>query len=186
MTTTTLASGTIEVRVVASADDAEEPSKGAVDLTSSDLELVTDGKKVQTVGIRFRGLVVPRGAPIAHAWVQFQVDEAKTGAASLTIHGQAADNAPTFTTSSRNVSNRSKTLASVGWRPPPWPVIDVAGPDQRTPDIAAIVHEITSRPGWAPGNALVLIVTGSGVRTAEAFDGVPAAAPLLHVEFATP
>jgi hypothetical protein len=32
---------------------------------------------------------------------------------------------------------------------------------------------------------LVIIITGSGRRTAEAFDGVPAAAPLLHVEYHT-
>ena len=48
--------------VAASADDAEEGPKGGVDLTSSDLELVTDGKKVQTVGMRFRGVAIPRGA----------------------------------------------------------------------------------------------------------------------------
>ena len=37
--------------------------------------------------------------------------------------------------------------------------------------------------GWASNNALVLIITGTGLRTAEAFNGVPAAAPWLHVEF---
>jgi len=42
------------------------------------------------------------------------------------------------------------------------------------------------RPGWASGNSLVLIITGSGENCAESFDGEPEAAPLLHVEFEAP
>ena len=42
-----------------------------------------------------------------------------------------------------------------------------------------------NRPGWASGNALALIVTGSGTgkRTARSFNGNPAGAALLHVEY---
>ena len=36
-----------------------------------------------------------------------------------------------------------------------------------------------ARPGWSAGNALVVIITGTGKRTAEAFDGT--FAPVLHV-----
>ena len=38
------------------------------------------------------------------------------------------------------------------------------------------------RPGFVSGNALVLIVTGTGKRTAESFSGDAAGAALLHVE----
>ena len=45
---------TISVRVNTTNDDAEETlSDGSIDLTSSDLELVTGGSDVQSVGIRF-------------------------------------------------------------------------------------------------------------------------------------
>jgi PKD repeat protein len=44
---------------------------------------------------------------------------------------------------------------------------------------------VVRRPGWASGNALVLIVNGTGHRTAYAFDGKAAGAPLLHVEYST-
>jgi hypothetical protein len=60
----------IDVRVAASSDDAEESSGGSVSLTSSDLELVTDGTVVQTVGVRFRSLAIPKGATITAAWIQ--------------------------------------------------------------------------------------------------------------------
>jgi hypothetical protein len=61
--------------------------------------------------------------------------------------------------------------------------VGAAGTAQRTADLSAVVQEIVARPGWTSGNALTLIVTGTGKRVAEARDGLPAAAPLLHVEY---
>ena len=58
-----------------------------------------------------------------------------------------------------------------------------AGPEQRTPDLAAVLQEIVDHPGWAAGNALAILITGSGERVAESYNGLPAAAPLLHVEY---
>jgi hypothetical protein len=46
-----------------------------------------------------------------------------------------------------------------------------------------VVGEIVGRSDWASGNALVLVVTGSGKRVAESFNG--SAAPMLHVAFTT-
>ena len=36
---------------------------------------------------------------------------------------------------------------------------------------------------WVSGNSIVIIFTGIGHRTAESFEGLPAAAPLLQVQF---
>jgi chitodextrinase len=172
----------VQVRVAGSADDAEETASGSVSLTSSDLELTYDGSN-QTIGMRFRAVNIPAAATITNAYVQFQVDEANSEATSLTIRGQAIDNAPAFTTTKTNISGRSRTAAAVQWSPPAWTVIGAAGPDQRTPNISTVVQEVVSRPGWSAGNALAIIVTGTGHRTAEAYDGVPTAAPLLHLEY---
>ena len=175
---------TLNVRVAASSDDAEESASGSVSLTSSDLELVYDGSN-QTVGLRFNGIAIPRGAAIVNAYVQFQVDEIQSEATSLTIQGQAIDNAATFGSSSGNISSRGRTAASVAWSPPPWTTVDASGPDQRTPNLAAVIQEIVSRPAWSSGNALAIIITGTGHRTARASDIGVAVAPLLHVEYAT-
>jgi hypothetical protein len=172
----------LDVRVSASADDAEQAASGSVDLTSSDLELVLDGSN-QTVGLRFNGLTIPPGATITQAYVQFQVDETGSTATSLTIQGQAADQAAAFTSAANNISSRPRTNAAVPWSPPAWTTAGAAGPDQRTPNLAAVVQEIVARPGWSSGNSLVILITGSGRRTAEAFNGAPAAAPLLHIEY---
>ena len=172
----------LEVRVAASTDDAEEKPSGSMSLTSSDLELVFDGSD-QTVGMRFNAVTIPPGAAITNAYVQFQVDEANTEATSLVIEAEATDNATTFSGSNGNISSRSRTASFVSWSPVPWTTVGLAGPDQRTPNIASIIQEIVNRPGWSSGNSLVIIITGTGHRTAEAFDGVPSAAPLLHVDY---
>ena len=169
--------------VAASSDDAEEAVNGNVSRTSPDLELVLDGSRGdQTVGMRFTGVTIPRGRAITNAYVQFEADRATTTATSLTIQGQAADNPGTFTAATNNISSRPRTAQGVAWAPvPPWPTAHVAGPDQRTPNISAVIQEIVNRSGWASGNALVIIITGSGKRAAESFNGD--AAPILVVEY---
>ncbi len=173
----------VEVRVAAGADDAEEGPTGSVSLTSSDLELVHDSDD-QTVGLRFASLDVPPGATIVSAWVQFTVDEVQTEATSLLIQAQAADNAGPFTTATGDVSSRPRTAAATSWPSVAgWATIGEAGASQRTPDLGAAVQEVVRRAGWTRGNALVLIVTGAGHRTARAFEASSAQAPLLHVEY---
>ena len=173
-----------EVRVATGNDDAEQRvSSGSVNLTSSDLELIADGSNDQLVGMRFTNVTVPNGATISSAYTQFQVDETNSGATNINIQGQAIDDAPTFTSGNSNISSRSRTSASVAWAPVAWTTVGEAGPDQRTPDIKAVMQEIVNRPGWASGNDMVIIITGSGERTAEAYNGSSSGAALLHIEY---
>src|SRR2546427_9062316 len=134
---------------------------GTVSLTSSDLELVNDGDN-QTVGMRFLGLTIPPGASIKAAYLQFKVDETTSVTTALVIQGQATDTAPTFTTATRNISLRPKTTAAAPWTPLSWTTLDDAGPAECTPDLSAVLQEIVNRPGWASGNSVVFIITGTG------------------------
>jgi DNA/RNA endonuclease YhcR with UshA esterase domain len=174
-------SSTVDVRVASGDDDAEESATGSVSLTSSDLELVADGSN-QTVGMRFNGIAIPKRATITNAWIQFQTDQVSTGLASLTIRGQAADNPTTFTTTAANVSSRLRTTAAVPWSPPDWPSVGAALDPQRTPNLTSVIQELVNRDGWASGNSMVLIISGTGQRVAESYNGLPTAAPLLHIE----
>jgi hypothetical protein len=186
-TTTTLPTGpqVFELRITNGSDDAEEkPTGGGVLLGSSDLELVTDGS-IQTVGLRFDGVTIPRGASIVGAWIQFQVDEATSGPTNLTIRGEKVGHALPFLTSNGNLSNRADTNAFASWSPPAWSIVGEQGAAQRTPSLTGIVREIVSGPGWASGNAMVFTIEGSGERVAEAADGDVAGAPLLHVVYDT-
>ena len=182
--TATVASTITERRISASADDAEESSSAVMSLTSSDLELVYDGS-IQTVGMRWLNLPIPPGSTITAAYIQFAAKEAQSEVTNLALQGQATDNPTTFTSTTGNVSTRPRTTASVAWSPVAWNVGEVAA-SQRTPDLTSVIQQIVSRPGWASGNAMVLIVTGTGHRTAWAWDGNAASAPLLHVEYVAP
>ena len=173
----------IDVRITAGVDDAEENPSGAVSLNSSDLELTTDRSNVQLVGLRFAEVGIPTGAIITEAWIQFQVDETSSIATQLTLRAQAADNPASFSAANSNLSNRTRTGSGVGWNPLPWQNRDEAGAAQRTPGIATVIQEVVSRPGWQAGQALVVLIDGTGKRTAESFNGNASAAPLLHIEY---
>jgi len=171
--------------VSTSDDDVEERESGRVGMNSTDLELVTD-TSLQKVGLRFSGVAVPQGAMITDAWIQFRADEVTTGPVTVTIHGEASDDAAAFVGDSGNVSSRLPgTSATASWSPPDWLAAGEAGEAQRTPGIASIIQEIVSRPGWSSGNALVLILTGSDAnrRTADSFEG--GWPPELHIEYGT-
>ncbi|MEZ4959932.1 MAG: DNRLRE domain-containing protein, partial [Saprospiraceae bacterium] len=183
--TTTSTLGSISSMVSASSDDAEENlSGGAVSLTSNDIELVQDGSSNQQSGMRFNNITIPKGATITSAYVQFTAKATNTGAVTLTLSGQAIDNAPTFTSSSGNISSRTKTAATVSWSPADWNII---GQTYQTSNIASIIQEIVNRSGWASGNSMVIMATGptTATRTAQSYDGVPASAPVLVINFST-
>jgi hypothetical protein len=174
---------TVEKRIAASSDDAEEAGNGTHDvfLGSPDLELIDDGD-AQLVGMRFPALDIPRGARLLDAWLQFQADGSTSAATSLVIRAEASDDAPTFTRTRRDLSDRLLGAASVSWSPPAW-TSGAQGEAQRSPSLVNVVQEVVDREGWARGNDLVLVIAGSGLRRAESYDGILAAAPLLHVEY---
>jgi len=181
----------IEVRIAASDDDVEEHflEGGTMDITSSDLEITEEGSPDdnQLIGMRFNNIDIPQGAIINNAYVQFHVDETDVDGdnrpGTKSLRGEAVDNAATFSDTAFDVSSRPTTSAEASWDWPFWLTEHEEGPDQRTSDIAAVIQEIVDRPGWSPGNSLVLIITGSGENAAESFDGEADAAPLLHIEF---
>ena len=115
--------------------------------------------------------------------MQFQADETSTVVTTLDVQGQLSDNALTFASVNSNITSRPRTLAAVSWSPASWNTKGEAGLDQRTSDISTVIQEIVQQTGWVQGNSVAIIISGTGKRTAESFDGVPAAAPLLHVDF---
>gem|GEM_PF-688908 len=175
-----------ETRITTGTDDAEERANGDVRLASSDLEMTLDRGGDQTIGLRFASVTIPQGVMVADAWVQFQSDETDSGATSLTIRGEASDAPKSFSSATGNITSRPVTAASVAWAPEPWPVTGLAGDEQRTPDLTAIVQEIVDRGGWVAGSPLVLVIDGTGERVAESFEGDASAGALLHIEYDEP
>ncbi|MCK5217237.1 MAG: metallophosphoesterase, partial [Methanosarcinales archaeon] len=167
-----------------SSDDAEQSLiSGTMYLDSSDLELIEAEGTDQIVGTRFQNIQIPKGATITNAYIEFETDEIGSTPTNLVFSGEAADNSVTFTLTKYDISNRPRTSASVNWNNvPEWNIINER---HQTPDISPIIQEIINRNNWASGNALSIIVTGSGRRTAESYDVDRANAPLLVVEYRT-
>lgn len=177
-----LSSITTSSRISNSNDDVEECWWGLY-TNSSDIELIRDGWFTgnQKIGLRFANLGIPQGATIENAYIQFTVDETDGGSCNLNIQGHDADDSPGF--SSINVSSRARTSAIVNWNPPSWNTTGAAGEDQQTPDLSPVIQEIVNRDGFNESSALSFIITGSGTRTAEAYDGDASKAAQLFVTF---
>jgi PKD repeat protein len=183
LSVTTPNSGSIDARIIQSTDDAEQRSDGSMYLNSTDLELTSDGSLVQTVGMRFVNIQIPPGATILNAYIQYEVDETNSGATALSIQGESTADAASFSSTVNNITSRPHTNVSVAWNPVPWTVVNAQTIDQRTPDLSTIIGEIVSRSDWQIGNDVAIIVSGTGERTAESYNGEPAAAPLLHIDY---
>ncbi|MCG8584064.1 MAG: hypothetical protein MI757_05070 [Pirellulales bacterium] len=174
-----LAQTTLEVRVEANNDDAEESDGGGMSLNNDKLEL----GQMKWVGFRFNNVTIPQGATISTAYVDMRADDSNTESTDLTIFGEDADDAAAIGSGNNNLSNRTRTTASVTWN-------NVANWNKnthyQTPEIKAIVEEIVGRSGWASGNDLVILIRSddlNGKRFAVSHDGQHSKAPLLHVEY---
>ncbi|MDX1364609.1 hypothetical protein [Arenibacter latericius] len=78
---------TITSRIASDNDDAEERlSDGFVNLTSSDLELISDGSTGQLIGLRFQNINIPQGTTILNASIQFTTDQKIIGGSSAVIY----------------------------------------------------------------------------------------------------
>ncbi len=181
----------IEVRVSSGTDDAEQHlNEGdSIDLTSSDLELGAEGggSDIQEIGIRFQDVQIPAGSVITSAAIQFTVDETDDEPTSVLIYGELAANPGAYTGAAGEITARTKTTSVVAWNDiPVWDTVGADGPDQRTPDLTALVQEIIGLGGWASGNAMAFIISPTAEnseRTAESFNGSPSQAALLQVEY---
>ena len=186
---------TFEARIAFSSDDAEQRANGSVQLTRSGLHFMLDNYDntvPRAIGMRWTNVQIPSGATITAAYIRFTVATTGSKPTDVTFHGQAADNAPTFTTAIYNITSRPKTNSSVNWlNIPSWTILGESGPAEQTPDLSTIIQEIVNRPGWALGNSIVLIGqtipndSNYGPRIPSTFDYQPANAALLHVEYTT-
>lgn len=170
---------TLDIRVNASADDAEEDATGTVDRSSNTFPL---GESLWC-GTRFNNVAIPSGAYITSAYVKFTARDTESSAANLTVYGEAIDNSAVFTTGGSNISNRARTSASAAWNPvASWTL----GTAYNTPELRSIVQKIVNRSSWTSGNSLSILFksnnTGSR-RRARAYDDSTTLAPLLHVEY---
>lgn len=191
-------------------DDMEEytvsgspaPGVGRQDFSSSDLELVqestTNPLSMQIVGLRFQNVQIPYGAIVRRAFIQFAKDANKNlDPCNLVIKVHNVANAPAFDTTQFNIASRATTNDSVIWTPPSWAsntTVPVHGRSaaERTSDISRLVQSRVSDRNWVSGNAMSFVLSGTGTREVESFEGAtgdhsnPQLAAELVVEYVLP
>lgn len=167
----------ISVQIASDLDDAEQDGNQHMNIESPDLEI-----GIGMVGLRFVDLPMVQGGRIISASILFEADETSDGtAASFSIVGEDVDNARHFESSIGDITYRTRTSAITLWDDvPQWVKY---GYTQESPDIGPIVQEIVNRPGWQAGNAMAFIITGSGLRVAEAFNDDFYLSPILQVTY---
>lgn len=134
----------------------------------------------QTVGMRFTKLNIPRGATIENAHIGFDIESTSSSIAKLEISAQATGNAEPFIDTPFNLSGRTKTTSRITWTPEAWS--DTKWQATST-DIGPVIQELVNRSDWCGGNAMAVLITGTGMRTAESYDKNPWSAPVLNVNY---
>ena len=176
--------GNLQVQVSSSDDDAEQSFFGnIVTTTSSDLDIVYEAGN-QKIGIRFQNVTIPAGAIIESAFIQFVAVDVNSNATNFAIKIQDDVNPPAFEDfSSNGISNRPTMASTVSWSPVGWTIVGESDLKQRTTNLAPLLQGMVNKAGWAAGNAMAFIITGTGERDASAYDGDPAKAPILVVNY---
>ena len=98
----------------------------------------------------------------------------------LIILAMAAENVPAFTPMAADLARRTMIQSQVTWQPQPWPR---AGIEFKTPDLSRLVQETVSGTSWQSGNAIGFMIAGTGKRSAYSFEGDPARAAVLEIEY---
>lgn len=176
----------ISVPIQEGTDDVEEQPDGWIYGNSTDIELTEDTGAEQLIGLHFKGVNIPDDATVEGAYLQFTCDEVSTGACNLSIQTEATGNASAFDfDTSFHLADKNLSATQISWSPEDWLLEEASGPLQRSPDLTTLIEELRSLPDWQVGNAINIIISGTGQRTAEAFEGNAAAAARLVITLST-
>jgi hypothetical protein len=112
--------------------------------------------------MRFLSVDLANGAILTGADIYFSPTGSSSYPVDIDIHVELSDNAAQIS-SGANFVTRSWSTEKVNWTIPSNPG---AGP---TPNISSLVELITSRPGWAAGNAIQFLLVPTVTSTLDKF-----------------
>lgn len=159
---------------------------------SSDLELGSDFDYYSTlgpqvVGIRIETLGIPKGAKIKTATLTFHAKDSSTGNSPDLLIKAVKGNQERITAQTR-ITDKHLTSAAATWNNlPNWH----EGDKHNSPDLKDIVQEVIDSDTWTRGGGIMFVIRGDSTyytpnkRRAYSYNGDPAKAPSLKVEFTT-
>ena len=192
--TTQLHAIIVDVRINANSDDMIEEIASSNLYDEVQLDLVVypfSGDIPQKIGLRFNNILIPNGATINYAYLEFQANQSNSGQTDITIIGENNSNPLTYSGASGNITGRAETTASVNWLSvPAW----TSGQVYQTAGITTIIQELVNLGGWSSGNSMALMLkpfdatcnTAACLRQAVAYNGSALNAPLLHIVYNEP
>ena len=152
----------------------------SVYLTTSTMPI--GGASTYYAGMRFTGVNVPQGATITDAYVEVYAPSNQWIQVDYNIYAEDTANSSTFTTTN-SAGDRTATSASanysasVNWTTG-WHELE---------HVTTSIQEVIDRGDWSAGNALAIILHGTGGQYGRKFvttyNGTPANAPRLVIEY---
>ena len=134
----------------------------------------------QSVGLRFDGVSIPQGADITSATLSFVAGASSSSATSLTIRAEDEDTSAEFSGAANDLSGRTLTTDNVAWNSiSSWTVDE----SYSVSGLEDVIEEVVTRTGWCGGNALTLMLSGTGARYAKAFEENSSEGAVLTVEY---
>lgn len=137
-------------------------------------------------GYRFVNLTVPKGATIQTASIQVYSTQSQWLNVSYVLSAHASGNSPAFSASSKP-SGRVQTTAkitsstNVQWNTNSWYAL---------PNMASVIQEVVSRSDWQSGNAVSILLKGTGNawgrKFVRAYEASASQAPKLTVTYLPP
>ena len=193
-------------QVNASNDDAEQDvNLGSLSLVSPTLEFFTDACCTRANGLRFAKLNIPSavaGGNVKILSAAVTLTAAKSGSepTSVNIFAQKIGDAPPFDEGRNDVLSRmqsaSQLVGPILWNATTTPSIDISdtgsgalnpgwktGQRYTSPDISPLLQRVVDGVDWRSGNAIALLLNGTGRRVADSIDGNPFGAARLRVKF---
>lgn len=127
----------------------------------------------QTQGLRFTNVTVPNGAVITSATLQVCFDSGEGGPVTTRWYGHDVDNSATFAATNDTLTGvprrRSPLTASSDVGTLNWSGT-TAGTFINAASVTQAISAVVGRPGWASGNALVLIGVNAGTPVGNRMD----------------
>jgi hypothetical protein len=182
-TATAGGSQTITVQVNMGSDDVNEDGSTFAPSTTTAWTGTGASTSSSYLGLRFNNVVIPRGATITGARLEFYTTQSQRITLNALIKPESADNSATFTSGSKP---SQRTLSSVSiphssdvqWYANTWNVFQ---------DVSSLVQTIVNRSGWNSGNSLALVIKGTGSAYGRKFftsyEGNPAQAARLVITY---
>lgn len=159
-----------------------EQDGAAMDISSPNININTTSQYGAFIWVTDIPNTGDGAADIVESYINFNISNVDFSSPDVILRGEAVDNAALLTTAANDITNRTRTDAAVVWQ-----ATGLGSGGKNTPDISTILREITSRPGYAPGNRICIIVEPASAGTllrVKAEEGTGDTA-VLHANYVT-